>query len=235
MGDTRVLIEEARTPRMGEFRGQSATRCADALPSVRLLVLRMDRLGDSERSQQWLFATDGQGCPRPRSDEGEYTMRGVNRPTPWHHSPQGRSGVRSAGRAGGVVARTAAIVATVGATALMAASPAMAQVASGHLTSGQSATAVSVAQSDPMVFGLGLAGLFWLLAGLLALAVGLVLATRQVRRPAAGGANSRRAAAGGADSRRPAAGGAANSRPTAFSPRSTSTSTSHDRAGGAEK
>lgn len=153
-------------------------------------------------------------------------MRGVNRPTPWQQSPQGRSGVRSAGHAGGVVARTAAVVATVGAIALAAASPAMAQGASGHLASGQSATAVSVAQSDPMVFGLGLAGLFWLLAGLLALAVGLVLATRQVRRPAAGGA---------ADSRRPAAGGAADSRPTVFSPKSSSTSTSHDRAGGAEK
>lgn len=113
------------------------------------------------------------------------------------------------------MARTAAVVATVGAIALAAASPAMAQGASGHLASGQSATAVSVAQSDPMVFGLGLAGLFWLLAGLLALAVGLVLATRQVRRPAAGGA--------------------ADSRPTVFSPKSSSTSTSHDRAGGAEK
>src|SRR6478672_1312164 len=167
MSDTGVPIEEPRTPRMGEIR--SATGCANASPSVRLLVLRMDRLGDSERSQQWLFATDGQGCPGPRSDEGEYTMRGVNRPTPWQQSPQGRSGVRSAGHAGGVVARTAAVVATVGAIALAAASPAMAQGASGHLTSGQSATAGSVAQSDPMVFGLGLAGLFWLLAGLLAL------------------------------------------------------------------
>ena len=135
------------------------------------------------------------------------------------------------------MARTAAVVATVGAIALAAASPAMAQGASGHLTSGQSATAVSVAQSDPMVFGLGLAGLFWLLAGLLALAIGLVLATRQVRRPAAGGAGDSRgpAAGGAADSRRPAAGGAAGSRPTVFSPKSSSTSTSHDRAGGAEK
>src|SRR6476661_7539906 len=133
-----------------------------------------------------MFATDGQGYLGPHSDEGEYTMRGVNRPTPWQHSPQDRSGVRSAGHAGGVAVRAAAVAAVVGFITLAAAVPAGAQEATGQLTSGQSATAVSVAQSDPMAFGLGLAGLLWLLAGVLALVAGLVLATRQVRRPAFG-------------------------------------------------
>jgi hypothetical protein len=40
---------------------------------------------------------------------------------------------------------------------------------------------VSAAQPDPMFFGMGAVGLFWLLAGLLALAAGLVLATRRAR------------------------------------------------------
>jgi hypothetical protein len=101
----------------------------------------------------------------------------------------------------------------VGFITLAAAVPAGAQEATGQLTSGQSATAVSVAQSDPMAFGLGLAGLLWLLAGVLALVAGLVLATRQVRRPAFGDTVSDRHAM----------------------PTSRSTPTSHDRAGGAEK
>lgn len=142
-------------------------------------------------------------------------MRGVTRPTPRQCSSQDRSGDRSAGHAGGVLARTAAVAVAVGVVALTAATPAGAQVAIGQLTSGQSVTAVSVAQSDPMVFGLGLAGLFWLLAGLLALMVGLVLATRRVHRGAAGGV--------------------ADSRPATFTTTTRSTSISHDRAGGAEK
>jgi hypothetical protein len=70
-----------------------------------------------------------------------------------------------------------------------------------------------------MVLGLGAAGLFWLLAGLLALAVGLLLTTRRARRPAGGGATNS-----------PAAGFTSRSESM-----SRSTSTSHDRAGGAER
>lgn len=44
------------------------------------------------------------------------------------------------------------------------------------------------AASEPMLFGLGAIGLLWLMAGLLALAVGLVLATRRIRRSGADGA-----------------------------------------------
>lgn len=176
----------------------------------------MVRLGDPEYSNRRAFATDGQGYLGPRSDEGEYMMRGVNRPTPWQHSPQDRSGVRSAGHAGGVAVRAAAIVAAMGLSALAAAAPAAA-----HVATGQSATAVSVAQSDPMAFGLGPAGLFWLLAGVLALVLGLVLATRRVRGPADGGVPAGRSAGFGST---------VTSEST-----SRSTSTSHDRAGGAEK
>lgn len=113
--------------------------------------------------------------------------------------------------------RSAAVAAVMSAIAIMTAGPAGARAATGQATSGQSVTAVGVAQTDPMVLGLGPASLFWLLAGLLALIVGLVLATRGVRRPA--------------DSS-----GAAHL-PTASSSDSTSgnTSTSHDRAGGAER
>jgi len=71
----------------------------------------------------------------------------------------------------------------VGAAVLAAAGSASAQQVNGQSTGGQSATVVGLAQSEPMVFGLGLAGLFWLVAGLLALVVGLVLATRGARRP----------------------------------------------------
>lgn len=144
-------------------------------------------------------------------------MRGVNRPTARQHSPQDRSGDRSAGRGIRVVTRSAAVAAVMSAIAITTAGPAGAQAATGQATSGQSVTAVGVAQTDPMVLGLGPASLFWLLAGLLALIVGLVLATRGVRRPA--------------DSS-----GAAHL-PTASSSDSTSgnTSTSHDRAGGAER
>lgn len=45
---------------------------------------------------------------------------------------------------------------------------------------------MSVPQSDPMLFGFGPAILFWLLAGLLALISGLVLANRRSRGPLAG-------------------------------------------------
>lgn len=113
--------------------------------------------------------------------------------------------------------KSAVVVAVMGAVAITAAGPAGAQPAIGQAASEQSVTAVSAGHSDPMILGLGPAGLFWLLAGLLALIVGLVLATRGVRRPA--------------DSS-----GAAHP-PTASSSDSTSgnTSTSHDRAGGAER
>lgn len=109
----------------------------------------------------------------------------------------------------------ATVVAAVAAVALATAVPAAAQESSGQLTSGRSVATVSVAQSDPMVLGLGPAGLCWLLAGLLALVVGLVLATRRVRKPAAdGGAGTRHAVSiSGSRSR----------------------SVSLDRAGGAEK
>jgi hypothetical protein len=70
----------------------------------------------------------------------------------------------------------------VGAAVLAAAGSASAQQVNGQSTGGQSATVVGLAQSEPMAFGLGLAGLFWLVAGLLALVVGLVLATRGARR-----------------------------------------------------
>lgn len=136
-------------------------------------------------------------------------MRGGNRPTARQHGPHDRSGVRSAGRVGGVIARATAVVAAVGAVALAAATPAGAHDVHGQLTSGQPVTAVGIAQSDPMLFGLGAAGLFWLLAGLLALVVGLVLATRRVRKPAVGG--------------------------TADTGPSSTMSTNDHRAGGAEK
>lgn len=117
-------------------------------------------------------------------------MRGVSRPTPGQHCPQDRSGDRSAGHAGGVMTRLTAVVVAVGISVFAAALPAAAQETSGRSAGGQTATAVSVAPSDPMIFGLGLAGLCWLVAGLLALAAGLVLATRRVRRPADGGAGA---------------------------------------------
>ena len=146
-------------------------------------------------------------------------MRRVNRPTPRQRSPRDRSGVRSAGHAGGVVARTAVVLSAVVAVGLAAATRAVAQEGNGQLISVRSATDISAGQSDPMVFGLGLAGLFWLLAGLLALVVGLALATHRVRRPAIGGAEDARHAV--------------------FASKSTSTSrstsTRTNRAGGAEK
>lgn len=44
-----------------------------------------------------------------------------------------------------------------------------------------SVAAVGLAQSDPLAVGIGVPGLCWLLAALLALALGLVLATRRRR------------------------------------------------------
>lgn len=109
-------------------------------------------------------------------------MRGVIRPAPGQQRPRGRSGERSDGHAGGVVARIAVMAAGVGAAALTVVTPAAAQ----EVTGKQSATASGVAPAEPMLFGLGLAGLFWLSAGLLALVVGFVLATRRAHRPLIG-------------------------------------------------
>lgn len=68
----------------------------------------------------------------------------------------------------------------VAATSLMLiAAPAFAAV--GDATARSSVTSSSVGAADPVVAGLGPAGLLWLVAGLLALAVGIMLARRPGR------------------------------------------------------
>lgn len=103
-------------------------------------------------------------------------MRGGIQPMPGQR-PRNRSGDRSAGRAGGAFLRSAAVATGVVGALVAAAVPAAAQ----DVTSES-----AVAQADPMLFGLGIAGLFWLCAGLLAFAAGLVLATRRVHGPVLG-------------------------------------------------
>lgn len=131
-------------------------------------------------------------------------MRGVNRLAPRHKGARdhgmsrNRAVFRSVGHAGPIAVRAAAVVGGLGSVALMAAAPAVAKETHQQLANGPSTSTVSLAQSDPMVFGLGLAGLFWLVAGLLALVVGVVLATRGAHRPAVGGGSDPRQATTGA-------------------------------------
>ena len=118
-------------------------------------------------------------------------MRGDNRTAPRHEGARDHVVFRSSGRMGPVLVRAVAVVAVMGPLAVMVAAPAVARETHEQLATGPAASTVGLAQSDPMVFGLGLAGLFWLVAGLLALVVGLVLATRGARRPAVGGSHPR--------------------------------------------
>lgn len=106
-------------------------------------------------------------------------MRGVDRPAPRQHSPQDRSGVRFAGHAGAAVVRVATVVAAAGVIATTTAWPALARTAGDRSVTGPAAAGAPA--SGPMILGLGPMGLLWLLAGLLALVVGLVLATRRSR------------------------------------------------------
>jgi hypothetical protein len=76
----------------------------------------------------------------------------------------------------------ASVAASVGAVVILA--PVAAAATTDQVTGTPTVSTVvtvSAAQPDPMFFGMGAVGLFWLLAGLLALAAGLVLATRRAR------------------------------------------------------
>lgn len=97
--------------------------------------------------------------------------------------PEGRRrfGRRSSGRTPNSVGLRAMGVALACVTGMIfSAAPAGAEDAMTDSTS------VAPAQVEPLLFGLGAAGLLWLLAGLIALTVGIVLATRRARMPITG-------------------------------------------------
>ena len=127
-----------------------------------------------------------------------------------------------------VVTRAMGVALATAAAVLAAAVPASAAESADQLTTGQSTAGVGAAQSDPMFFGLGPAGLFWLFAGLAALAVGMVLATRRTRSPVASRPGPDAGAAGPTNDLRP--GGRAG-----ISTTKTTTTTSNDEPGGAKK
>lgn len=121
---------------------------------------------------------------RLRSDEGEISMRGTFGSTGGRLSPPGGIRRRSGDgprRSVGVRAMGVALTSTVtfAVTAVIATTPALAE------GSGSAGSTVQ-APPDPGFFGLGAVGLFWLLAGLIALTVGIVLATRRERTPITG-------------------------------------------------
>lgn len=106
-------------------------------------------------------------------------MRGVFR-----HTTVGGDRDRRSGRwpiSSAATATVAGLAAAAG-VALIGAPSAVADPVPGPAST--AATTAEVAQADPTVFGLNALGVFWLLAALVALVVGLVLATRR-QRPAA--------------------------------------------------